>query len=68
MFFFTGRCDPTRRPNGQVSLGGSFGCLGVNCAASLQLGGAHFERVSLSQLEGGGVGVRRRAPPEKFKI
>ena len=33
--------------------GGSFGCLGVNCAASLQLGGAHFERVSLSQLEGG---------------
>ena len=39
------------RPEGQVSVsagGGSFGCLRLNCPASLQLGGAHFKRVSIS--------------------
>ena len=45
------------RPEGQVSTGGSFGCLRLNCAASLQLGGGgvDFERVNVSHrgLSGG---------------
>ena len=38
------------RLEGQVSTGGgrSFGCLRLNCAASLQVGGAHFKRISVS--------------------
>ena len=36
------------RPEGQVPGGGSCGCLRLNCVASLQLGGAHFKRVSIS--------------------
>ena len=38
------------RPEGQVSRvwGGSFGCLRLNCAASLQVGGAHFKHISVS--------------------
>ena len=38
------------RPQGQVSRGDgrSFGCLRLNCAASLQVGGAHFKRISMS--------------------
>ena len=47
------------RPEGQVSRKGggevSFGCLRLNCAASLQLGGAHFKRISVSQLGGPGA-------------
>ena len=49
------------RPEGHVSRkkgggGVSFGCLRLNCAASLQLGGAHFKRISVSQL-GGSSGI-----------
>ena len=52
------------RPKGQVSggRGGSFGCLRLNCAASLQLGGGgvDFERVNLCHL---GLSGGMLAPP-----
>jgi len=53
------------RPEGQVSRkggGANFGCLRLNCAANLQLGG-DFERVNVSHLGGSGG-----MPPGKYLI
>ena len=72
MFFFTGRCDPTRRRTkwgrrGE-SLGGggggNFGCLRLNCVQVCSWG-AHFKRVSVSQLLGSGGMLPRKS--FKFK-
>ena len=61
VFLRGGAIQPGDGPNeGEKVLvgrgGGNFGCLGLNCVASLQLGplgdGAHLERVSVCLLGG----------------
>ena len=52
VFYWVGAIQLGDRPNkaggAYLLRGGSFGCLRQNCPASLQLGGAHLEHVSVS--------------------
>ena len=52
VFYGVGAIQLGDRPNkaggAYLLRGGSFGCLRQNCLASLQLGGAHLEHVSVS--------------------